>query len=163
MVGAAADPTERQADAMADHVMSLLAAGPSRIAPTGDIAPASQPPERAASRIARASRPVTAEVGMEGGAAPDDVSAEIGKAMDCEVKKTLQDGKAFQKVLDHARKTKPWLLVVGLDVIGDYLTEVNVTSPTCFVEISEQSGFDVGGMFADALVRARLRRLVPFL
>ena len=46
------------------------------------------------------------------------------------------------------------LLVVGLDVIGDYLTEINVTSPTCFVEITEQSGFDVGGMFADALVRA---------
>jgi glutathione synthase len=46
------------------------------------------------------------------------------------------------------------LLVVGLDVIGDYLTEVNVTSPTCFVEIAEQSEFDVGGMFADALVRA---------
>ena len=46
------------------------------------------------------------------------------------------------------------LLVVGLDVIGDCLTEVNVTSPTCFVEIAEQSGFDVGGMFADALVRA---------
>jgi len=45
------------------------------------------------------------------------------------------------------------LLVVGLDVIGDCLTEVNVTSPTCFVEIAEQSGFDVGGMFADALVR----------
>ena len=46
------------------------------------------------------------------------------------------------------------LLVVGLDVIGDYLTEVNVTSPTCFVEIAEQSGFDVGGMFAEALLRA---------
>jgi glutathione synthase len=46
------------------------------------------------------------------------------------------------------------MLVVGIDVIGDYLTEVNVTSPTCFVEISQQSGFDVGGMFADALVRA---------
>ena len=46
------------------------------------------------------------------------------------------------------------LLVVGLDVIGDYLTEINVTSPTCFVEITEQSGFDVGGMFADALIRA---------
>jgi glutathione synthase len=43
------------------------------------------------------------------------------------------------------------LLVVGLDVIGDYLTEVNVTSPTCFVEITEQSGFDVGAMFATAL------------
>jgi len=46
------------------------------------------------------------------------------------------------------------LLVVGLDVIGDYLTEVNVTSPTCFVEIAEQTGFDTGGMFADALIRA---------
>ena len=46
------------------------------------------------------------------------------------------------------------LIVVGIDVIGPYLTEVNVTSPTCFVEIAEQSGFDVPGMFADALVRA---------
>jgi len=46
------------------------------------------------------------------------------------------------------------LLVVGLDVIGENLTEINVTSPTCFVEIAEQSGFDVAGMFADALVRA---------
>jgi glutathione synthase len=45
------------------------------------------------------------------------------------------------------------LFVVGLDVIGDCLTEVNVTSPTCFVEIAEQTGFDVAGMFADALVR----------
>jgi glutathione synthase len=46
------------------------------------------------------------------------------------------------------------LLVVGLDVIGNYLTEVNVTSPTCFVEITEQSGFDVGAMFAAALEKA---------
>jgi len=46
------------------------------------------------------------------------------------------------------------LLVVGLDVIGDSLTEVNVTSPTCFVEISQQSGFDVGAMFAAALEKA---------
>jgi glutathione synthase len=43
------------------------------------------------------------------------------------------------------------LLVVGLDVIGDYLTEVNVTSPTCFREIQDQTGFDVSGMFLDAL------------
>ena len=43
------------------------------------------------------------------------------------------------------------LLLVGLDVIGDYLTEVNVTSPTCFVEITEQSGFNVAAMFVDAL------------
>ena len=46
------------------------------------------------------------------------------------------------------------LLVVGLDVIGSYLTEVNVTSPTCFVEIAEQSGFDVAGLFASSLLRA---------
>ncbi len=43
------------------------------------------------------------------------------------------------------------LLLVGLDVIGDYLTEVNVTSPTCFQEITEQSGFQVAAMFIDAL------------
>jgi len=46
------------------------------------------------------------------------------------------------------------LLIVGLDVIGPCLTEVNVTSPTCFVEITEQSGFDVAGLFADVLLRA---------
>ncbi len=45
------------------------------------------------------------------------------------------------------------LLLVGLDVIGDYLTEVNVTSPTCFVEITEQTGYDVGDHFAQALER----------
>jgi glutathione synthase len=45
------------------------------------------------------------------------------------------------------------LLLVGLDVIGDFLTEVNVTSPTCFQEIADQSGFDVAAMFIDALER----------
>jgi glutathione synthase len=43
------------------------------------------------------------------------------------------------------------LLLVGLDVIGDFLTEVNVTSPTCFREIQDQTGFDVSGMFIGAL------------
>jgi len=43
------------------------------------------------------------------------------------------------------------LLLVGLDVIGDYLTEINVTSPTCFREITDQTGFNVAGMFMDAL------------
>ena len=46
------------------------------------------------------------------------------------------------------------LLVTGIDVIGSCLTEINVTSPTCFVEIAEQSGFDVAGLFADALLKA---------
>ena len=43
------------------------------------------------------------------------------------------------------------LLLVGLDVIGDWLTEINVTSPTCFQEITQQTGFNVAGMFLDAL------------
>jgi glutathione synthase len=46
------------------------------------------------------------------------------------------------------------LMVVGLDVIGPCLTEVNVTSPTCFVEIAQQTGFNVAGVFADAILRA---------
>ena len=46
---------------------------------------------------------------------------------------------------------KRGLLLVGLDVIGDCLTEINVTSPTGFQEITQQSGFDVAKMFIDAL------------
>ena len=45
------------------------------------------------------------------------------------------------------------LLVVGLDVIGAYLTEINVTSPTGFVEITTQTGLDVAARFAVALER----------
>ena len=47
------------------------------------------------------------------------------------------------------------LLLVGLDVIGDCLTEINVTSPTCFQEITDQTGFDVAAMFVDALEAQR--------
>ncbi|MGH8714568.1 MAG: glutathione synthase [Casimicrobiaceae bacterium] len=46
------------------------------------------------------------------------------------------------------------LFVIGLDVIGDYLTEINVTSPTGFVEVTQQTGFDVAGAFAEALERS---------
>ncbi|MBL0087087.1 MAG: glutathione synthase [Ideonella sp.] len=46
------------------------------------------------------------------------------------------------------------LLLVGLDVIGDSLTEINVTSPTCFQEITQQTGFDVAHMFINALEKA---------
>jgi glutathione synthase len=46
------------------------------------------------------------------------------------------------------------LLLAGLDVIGDCLTEINVTSPTCFQEITQQTGFDVPKMFIDALEAA---------
>jgi glutathione synthase len=43
------------------------------------------------------------------------------------------------------------LMLVGLDVIGDYLTEVNVTSPTCFREIMDQTGYPVAAKFIDAV------------
>jgi glutathione synthase len=46
------------------------------------------------------------------------------------------------------------LLLVGLDVIGDCLTEINVTSPTCFQEIFDQTGCDVAAVFVDALEQA---------
>jgi glutathione synthase len=45
------------------------------------------------------------------------------------------------------------LRLLGLDVIGDHLTEINVTSPTCFVEIAEQTGCNVAAIFMDALER----------
>ncbi len=51
------------------------------------------------------------------------------------------------------RASAKGLLLVGLDVIGQYLTEVNVTSPTCFQEIMQQTGFDVAGMMIDAVER----------
>ena len=45
------------------------------------------------------------------------------------------------------------LLLVGLDIIGDSLTEINVTSPTCFQEIFDQTGCDVAALFIQALTR----------
>ena len=46
------------------------------------------------------------------------------------------------------------LMLVGLDIIGDSLTEINVTSPTCFQEITDQMGCDVAALFIDAIEAA---------
>jgi glutathione synthase len=46
------------------------------------------------------------------------------------------------------------LLMMGIDVIGDSLTEINVTSPTGFQEITQQAGIDVAKLFVDALEKA---------
>lgn len=46
------------------------------------------------------------------------------------------------------------LLLIGLDVIGEHITEINVTSPTCFQEIQQQTGCDVAALFIDALEKA---------
>jgi glutathione synthase len=43
------------------------------------------------------------------------------------------------------------LFLIGLDVIGEQLTEINVTSPTCFQEIKDQTGWDVATHFITQL------------
>jgi glutathione synthase len=43
------------------------------------------------------------------------------------------------------------LIFVGLDVIGDYLTEINVTSPTCIRELDAQFGIDIGAQLMDCI------------
>jgi len=48
------------------------------------------------------------------------------------------------------------LLFVGLDVIGDYLTEINVTSPTCVRELDAQFGLNIAGQLFDVIERTRL-------
>ena len=63
-----------------------------------------------------------------------------------------------KRVLEIAHELGPvlrakGLFLVGLDVIGDKLTEINVTSPTCFQEITDQTGFDVASCFVDALIQ----------
>jgi glutathione synthase len=47
------------------------------------------------------------------------------------------------------------LLFVGMDVIGDYVTEINVTSPTCIQELDQQFGLNISGQFMD-VIEARL-------
>ena len=51
------------------------------------------------------------------------------------------------------------MLFVGLDVIGDYVTEINVTSPTGIRELNKKHGVDIGGMLMDAIIKT-LRRSV---
>ncbi|HEX4782035.1 MAG TPA: glutathione synthase [Usitatibacter sp.] len=50
---------------------------------------------------------------------------------------------------------KAGIVFAGLDVIGDYLTEVNVTSPTCIVEIAQQTGQDAAKDLVDAIEAGR--------
>ncbi len=50
------------------------------------------------------------------------------------------------------------LMFVGLDVIGDFITEINVTSPTCVREIDDQRGTDIAGLLMDAIVRRLAQR-----
>ena len=44
------------------------------------------------------------------------------------------------------------LIFVGIDVIGDYLTEINVTCPTCIRQLDEQFSLDIGGQLVESLL-----------
>ncbi len=50
------------------------------------------------------------------------------------------------------------LLFVGLDIIGDYLTEINVTSPTCIREIDGGYNLDIGGQLMDCIAQVLEQR-----
>ena len=64
-------------------------------------------------------------------------------ARDCEIAETVG-----------VELKKHGLFLVGLDVIGDHLTEINVTSPTCMVEIAAQTDCNPAAVFMDALERS---------
>src|SRR5690554_7130488 len=53
---------------------------------------------------------------------------------------------------------KKGLHFVGIDVIGDYVTEINVTSPTCVREISRDTGIDIAGQYIDSLLEIKDRK-----
>ncbi|WP_083502936.1 glutathione synthase [Bathymodiolus septemdierum thioautotrophic gill symbiont] len=50
------------------------------------------------------------------------------------------------------------LVFVGLDVIGDYITEINVTSPTCIRELDKQFNLNIAGVLFDAIEKIRLQK-----
>ena len=58
-------------------------------------------------------------------------------------------GRGVEQVGPHLKEKG--LLFVGLDVIGDYLTEINVTSPTCIREIDAGYDLDIGGALMDCI------------
>ncbi|GAA3926983.1 glutathione synthase [Litoribacillus peritrichatus] len=62
---------------------------------------------------------------------------------------TERDKWICSQVSEELKKRK--LYFVGLDVIGDYLTEINVTSPTCLREISNETGIDIAGKLMDVI------------
>ena len=69
-----------------------------------------------------------------------------------EVRPLTDDERRIAETLAPTLKAKG-LLFVGLDIIGDKLTEVNVTAPTCVKEIEAESNFSVTALFFDALER----------
>jgi glutathione synthase len=69
------------------------------------------------------------------------------------VELTDRDRWICEQVAPTLRETGLWF--VGLDVIGDYLTEINVTSPTCVRELDELYGLNIAGQLFDRLEEIR--------
>ncbi len=84
--------------------------------------------------------------------APGETRGNLAAGGTGEARPLTERDRAIARALGPALKAEG-LFLVGLDVIGDWLTEVNVTSPTCFREIMDQTGFDVAGRFVEALER----------
>ena len=79
-----------------------------------------------------------------------DFRANLAKGGRGIVKKLSENDKIIvQRVREYLINTE--LTIVGLDIIGDFLTEINVTSPTGIVEISEQTDFDIAKHIIDVL------------
>jgi nucleotide-binding universal stress UspA family protein len=76
-----------------------------------------------------------------------EVCDQMGKEMGFEVKKTLLDGKPFQKILDHARKTNPWLIVLG---------RIGVHSPKDATELGSNTENILRASPCDVLLSTRL-------
>lgn len=69
----------------------------------------------------------------------------------------LSDGDRKVVAAVAPRLREEGILFAGLDVIGDYLTEVNVTSPTCIRELDQQFGLNISSMLMDAIERRIIR------
>jgi len=67
------------------------------------------------------------------------------------VGRPLSDGDRRIAAVVGPELRKRGMRFVGLDVIGDYLTEVNVTSPTCIRELDKQFGLNIAGLLFDAI------------
>jgi glutathione synthase len=69
------------------------------------------------------------------------------------VGRALNDRDLFLAEQIGPRLAEQGMLFVGIDVIGGFVTEINVTSPTGARELDKQFGIDIGGAFIDAVLR----------
>jgi len=69
------------------------------------------------------------------------------------VGRALNDRDRFLAAQIGPRLAEQGMLFVGIDVIGGFVTEINVTSPTGARELDKQFGIDIGGAFIDAVLR----------